>query len=95
MGRYSCTALRLCPRAVHQQLSSSVGPPTRLLGPRRKWATDSVRYTHQTALLTHFFRWFQEQPSWSLPLLYVLLSDLRDLAEQVGQAYLHVTIARS
>ena len=43
------------------------------------------RYTHQSALLQLFYRWFQDQSSWVLPVLYLLLRDLRDLAEQVGR----------
>ena len=40
-------------------------------------------YTHQNTLVSLFYRWFQDQSSWALPILYVLLKDLRDLAEQV------------
>ncbi|KAK1921566.1 hypothetical protein DB88DRAFT_506415 [Papiliotrema laurentii] len=39
-------------------------------------------YTHQNALLQLFYRWFIESSAWSLPILYLLLHDLRDLAEQ-------------
>lgn len=39
-------------------------------------------YTHQSALVSLFYRWFQEQPAWPLPVLYLLLRDLRELAEQ-------------
>jgi len=42
------------------------------------------RYTHQSALITLFYRWLVDQSAWALPVLYVLLRDLRDLAEQVG-----------
>ncbi|WVR04618.1 hypothetical protein IAU60_001629 [Kwoniella sp. DSM 27419] len=42
-------------------------------------------YTHQNALLSLFYRYFQDQSSWVLPVLYVLLHDLRDLAEQADQ----------
>ncbi|RSH92177.1 COP9 signalosome (CSN) subunit [Saitozyma podzolica] len=42
-------------------------------------------YTHQNALLSLFFRWLQDQSSWALPILYQLLQDLRDLAEQADQ----------
>lgn len=43
-------------------------------------------YTHQSALVSLFFRWFQEQPAWPLPILYLLLRDLRELAEQADGA---------
>lgn len=47
------------------------------------YANDYVTaYTHQSALVSLFFRWFQEQPAWPLPVLYLLLRDLRELAEQ-------------
>jgi hypothetical protein len=39
-------------------------------------------YAHQSALVIQFFRWFQDQPAWPLPVLYLLLRDLRELAEQ-------------
>ncbi|KAK8847395.1 hypothetical protein IAR55_005253 [Kwoniella newhampshirensis] len=42
-------------------------------------------YTHQNALLSLFYRWFQDQSAWVLPVLYMLLQDLRDLAEQADQ----------
>jgi len=41
-------------------------------------------YTHQNTLVSLFYRWFQDQSSWALPILYVLLKDLRDLAEQAS-----------
>lgn len=44
------------------------------------------RYTHQSALVTLFFRWFSEEPAWPLPLLYLLLRDLRNFAEQADSA---------
>jgi len=51
------------------------------------YANDYVgAYTHQSALVSLFFRWFQDQPSWPLPLLYLLLRDLRELAEQADAA---------
>jgi len=43
-----------------------------------------MRYNHQNTLVSLFYRWFQDQSSWALPILYILLKDLRDLAEQVG-----------
>ncbi|KAK6903747.1 hypothetical protein I203_107252 [Kwoniella mangroviensis CBS 8507] len=42
-------------------------------------------YTHQNALLSLLYRWFQDQSAWILPVLYILLQDLRDLAEQADQ----------
>ncbi|CAD6564634.1 MAG: COP9 signalosome (CSN) subunit [Tremellales sp. Tagirdzhanova-0007] len=39
-------------------------------------------YTHQSALLSLFYRWLVDQSSWALPILHILLRDLRDLAEQ-------------
>ncbi|ORY31023.1 hypothetical protein BCR39DRAFT_527825 [Naematelia encephala] len=39
-------------------------------------------YNHQTALLSLYYRWLVDQSSWALPALFVLLRDLRDLAEQ-------------
>jgi hypothetical protein len=41
------------------------------------------RYNHQNTLVSLFYRWFQDQSAWALPILCVLLKDLRDLAEQV------------
>jgi hypothetical protein len=42
------------------------------------------RYQHQNTLVSLFYRWFQDQSAWALPILHVLLKDLRDLAEQVS-----------
>ncbi|ORX38811.1 hypothetical protein BD324DRAFT_617413 [Kockovaella imperatae] len=42
-------------------------------------------YAHQSALIGLFYRWFQDQSSWVLPVLYLILRDLRDLAEQADQ----------
>jgi hypothetical protein len=51
------------------------------------YANDYVgAYTHQAAVVSLFFRWFQEQPAWPLPVLYLLLRDLRELAEQADSA---------
>ncbi|RXK35350.1 COP9 signalosome complex subunit 12 [Tremella mesenterica] len=47
------------------------------------YSNDFVKaYSHQSQLLSLFYRWFQERSSWALPVLYLLLKDLRDLAEQ-------------
>ena len=43
----------------------------------------SISYTHQNQVLTLFYRWLVDQSSWCLPVLYMLLSELRDLADQV------------
>ncbi|WOO80549.1 Protein CSN12 [Vanrija pseudolonga] len=43
-------------------------------------------YSHQHQLVILFFRWFQEQPAWALPVLYLVLRDLRELAEQADAA---------
>ncbi|KIR26486.1 COP9 signalosome complex subunit 12 [Cryptococcus deuterogattii LA55] len=42
-------------------------------------------FNQQDKLLSLFYRWFVDQSSWVLPVLYMLLSDLRDLAEQADQ----------
>ncbi|WVQ83336.1 hypothetical protein IAT38_005475 [Cryptococcus sp. DSM 104549] len=42
-------------------------------------------FNHQDALISLFLRWIQNQPSWALPVLYVLLNDLRDLGERADQ----------
>nr|ODN89409.1 COP9 signalosome complex subunit 12 [Cryptococcus depauperatus CBS 7841] len=42
-------------------------------------------FNHQNTMLTLFYRWFVEQSSWVLPVLYMMLNDLRDLAEQADQ----------
>jgi len=44
----------------------------------------TIRYNHQNTLVSLFYRYFQDQSSWALPILYTLLKDLRDLAEQVS-----------
>ena len=41
------------------------------------------RYTHQSQVLSLFYRWLVDQSSWCLPVLYMLLTELRELAEQV------------
>ncbi|BEI99636.1 hypothetical protein CcaverHIS631_0406790 [Cutaneotrichosporon cavernicola] len=50
----------------------------------KAWYNDdyAAAYNHQHQLLILYLRWQQEQPAWSLPLLYLLLRDLRSLAEQ-------------
>ena len=47
------------------------------------------RYAHQNALITLFYRWLQDRSAWVLPVLYLLLRDLRDLAEQVSTVMKH------
>ncbi|KAI9636407.1 uncharacterized protein MKK02DRAFT_27507 [Dioszegia hungarica] len=42
-------------------------------------------YTHQSQVLSLFYRWLPDQSAWCLPVLYLLLGDLRDLAEQADQ----------
>lgn len=44
----------------------------------------NVSFNQQDKLLSLFYRWFVDQSSWVLPVLYMMLSDLRDLAEQVS-----------
>jgi hypothetical protein len=41
---------------------------------------------HQNALLNLFYRWLVDQSSWALPILYLLLRDLRLLAEEVSSS---------
>ncbi|CAK9780949.1 hypothetical protein CC85DRAFT_284658 [Cutaneotrichosporon oleaginosum] len=56
------------------------------------YAHDNVAaYTHQHHLLTLYLRWQQDQPSWSLPILYLLLRDLRSLAEQADSLTFETT----
>lgn len=57
-------------------------PHTLALSLRLSARLADPRYTHQHHLLTLYLRWQQDQPAWSLPLLYLLLRDLRSLAEQ-------------
>lgn len=65
--------LRLLPILVEPYSSSTPSPLTH-------------SYTHQHQLLILFLRWQQDQPSWSLPILYLLLRDLRSFAEQADAA---------
>ena len=45
-------------------------------------------YHHQNALVQLFYRWLVDQSSWVLPVLYLLLRDLRSMAEQAdGNAF--------
>lgn len=47
-------------------------------------STDTTRYTHQSQVLSLFYRWVVDESSWCLPVMFLLLNDLRDLAEQVS-----------
>lgn len=42
-------------------------------------------YSHQSQILSLFYRWLPDQSAWCLPILYLLLADLRDLAEHVSE----------
>ena len=83
MGLDSPSAYRFSSCIIQQQLSRSVRLYFYSLFAlyHRKLM---MRYNHQNTLVSLFYRWFQDQSSWALPILYILLKDLRDLAEQVG-----------
>lgn len=69
-----CTRQRIIPKR-EQSLSID------LLGVSK---LKDYRFNQQDKLLSLFYRWFVDQSSWVLPVLYMMLSDLRDLAEQVS-----------